>query len=128
MQSIRARGQLLPIVGIVLGVMFTLGTAGANLITRNRPTESELRAEQRSELVAQREARIVELRAVAGTCQPASAHELARLLVMDGQWDEARAFAGVYELRCGDDTVVRHWGNAPRAHRGATESTTRSAN
>ena len=114
MQSIRARGQLLPIVGIVLGVMFTLGTAGANMITRTQPTQREQRAEERGELVAQRQARIVELRAVAGTCQPASAHELARLLVMDGQWDEARAFAGVYGIRCGDDVVVRHWGNAPR--------------
>jgi hypothetical protein len=115
MHSIRARGQLLPIVGIVLGVMFTLGTAGANMISRTLPTQSELRAEEQRELVGQRHARISELRAVAGACQPTPAHELARLLVMDGQWDEARAFAGVYELRCGDDPVVRHWGNAPRA-------------
>ena len=27
-------GQLLPIVGIVLGVLFTLGTAGANMISK----------------------------------------------------------------------------------------------
>ncbi len=119
MTSVRARGQLLPVIGIVLLVLFTLGTAGANLLTRHRPTEAELRAAEEQTIIEQRRARIAKLQARAGDCHAGNAHELARLLVMDGQWDAARAFGGGYEQRCGDDPVVRHWIDAPRprAHR-----------
>jgi hypothetical protein len=41
---------------------------------------------------------------------PAGAHELARLLVMDGRWPAVRRFADGYEQRCGDDPIVRTWG------------------
>ena len=103
---------------VTLGVLFTLGTAAANIIPfGHRPTVPEIRAEERAEVVADRKARIAELRAHAGECTPATAHELAKLLVQDGQFHEARAFAGVYEWRCGADRVVRNWGNAPMPKR-----------
>lgn len=44
---------------------------------------------------------------------PPVAHELARLLAMDGQWHDAHDYAERYELRCGGDLIVRSWGNAP---------------
>jgi hypothetical protein len=114
MPSVRARGQLLPILGIVVLVLFTLGNAAANLIPVHRPTLAEQREDERREYVEQWELRIAELRGTTGACHPAGAHELAKLLVMAGRWDEVRAFAGGYEQRCGADPVVHHWGEAPR--------------
>ncbi len=117
MPSVRPRGQLLPVLGIVLLVLFTLGSAGANLITRHRPTEAELRAEEQQTIVEQRRGQITRLAQLAATgsaCHAANAHELARLLVMDGQWAAVHQFALQYEQRCGEDPVVRHWSQAPR--------------
>lgn len=114
MSSVRPRGQLLPVLGIVLLVLFTLGSAGANLITRHRPTEAELRAEEQQTIMEQRRIRIAQLAATGSACHAANAHELARLLVMDGQWDAVHQFGMQYEQRCGEDPVVRHWSQAPR--------------
>jgi 1-acyl-sn-glycerol-3-phosphate acyltransferase len=114
---LRARGQILPVVIVVLVTAFTLGSAGANLIPGPaRPTLAEQQRDELASIVVQRRDRIAELRATGDRCQPASAHELARLLVMDGQWQSVRAYADDYELRCGGDPVVRNWGNAPRPH------------
>lgn len=57
--------------------------------------------------------RLAELRAIDARCHAATAHELVRLLAMDGQGDAARVFADTYETGCGADPVVRHWGDAP---------------
>ncbi|HWO17773.1 MAG TPA: hypothetical protein VNO30_03320 [Kofleriaceae bacterium] len=114
--KIRARGQLRVMAAIVLGVSFTLSSAAASLMPggprppERRPIDDELDA-----IVAERKARIAELeRAAPGErCHPAGAHELARLLVMDGRWPDVRRFADAYEQRCGEDPVVRSWGDAP---------------
>lgn len=97
---------------IVIVVLFTLGNAAANLLPCQRPTAEELRQAERRALVEQRRARIDELRAAGDHCRPVIGHELARLLVMDGQG--ARGYADDYERRCGEDPVIRHWGDAPR--------------
>jgi hypothetical protein len=102
-------------IGITLGVLFTLGTAAANIIPMgHRPTPAETRAVEQAELIAQRKARIEVLSSAKTECHPAAAHELARLLVQDGQWDAVRLFGDSYEQRCGEDPVVRNWANAPR--------------
>ena len=114
---LRSRGQLRVIAAIVLGVLFTLSAAAAQLVPggarppARRPIDDELAA-----IVGQRRARIAELeqQAPGERCHPATAHELARLLVMDGRWPDVRRFADDYERRCGEDQVVRTWGNAPR--------------
>ena len=111
--DVRARGQVLPIIVIVLVVLFTLTSAGANLIPSHRPTQAQLRADEMRSIVEQRQARIVELRRSGETCMPQAARELARLLAMDGQWREAHDYADRYELRCGMDLIVRRWGDAP---------------
>ena len=115
--DVRARGQVLPIVVIVLVVLFTLTSAGANLIPSHRPTPAQLRAEEMTVVVDQRRTRIGELRTIGETCEPQAAHELARLLAMDGQWRDAHDYADRYERRCGADFVVRRWGDAPHRHR-----------
>jgi hypothetical protein len=118
--SIRARGQWRVIAGVVLGTLFTLTSAAAQLMPggarppARRPIDDELAA-----IVLERRDRIAELQAnePSRRCHPPSAHELARLLVMDGQGPTARRFADDYEQRCGDDPIVRKWGDAPRPHR-----------
>lgn len=114
MMSVRTRGQVLPVVGIVVLVLFTLGNAAANMIPVHRPTETEVRAVERQTIIEQRRMRIIQLRTAAVECHAASAHELARLLVMDGQWDAVRTFGRGYDERCGEDPVVRHWSAAPQ--------------
>ena len=114
--DVRARGQVFPIVVIVTVVLFTLTAAAANLIPSHRPTAAQLRAEQASIVIDQRRVRIGELRTIGEKCQPPAAHELVRLLAMDGQWREAHDYADRYELRCGADYVVRGWGDAPHRH------------
>lgn len=77
--------------------------------SRRAALETELRL-----IAQQRELRIVELRAGIGDrCAPADAHELMRLLVLDGRTGDAAAFGHGYLGRCGDDEVVAHWAAAP---------------
>jgi hypothetical protein len=114
--KLRARGQLRVMAAIALGVMFTLASAAAQLMPgrarapERRPIDDELAA-----IVEQRKVRIAQLEheAPGERCHPPAAHELARLLVMDGRWTDVRRFADGYERRCGEDPVVRTWGNAP---------------
>ena len=114
--DVRARGQILPIVVVVTVVLFTLSAAAANLIPFHRPTAAQIRAEQQTEVIDQRHARIGELRTIGEKCQPPAAHELVRLLALDGQWSELHAYADRYEARCGADFIVHGWGNARRHH------------
>ena len=115
--SLRARIPILPALGIALIVLMTLGNAAANMLPVHRASTQELRAAEQQDIVAQRRARIAALRNAGGRCVPATAHELARLLVMDGRWSEVRGYAFGYELACGADPVVHHWGNAPEPRR-----------
>jgi hypothetical protein len=112
--SIRARGQLRVIAAIVLGVMFTMTTAAAQLLPGKRVPAPRAIESELARITEQRRARIAELQAAGERCHPATAHELARLLVMDGQWSAVRRFADDYEQRCGEDPIVRKWGNAPQ--------------
>jgi hypothetical protein len=123
--SLRARGQILPMVGVVVVVLFTLANAALNLIPCHRASAAELRKAELRDVVADRRQRIIALRGRPEACQPAAAHELARLLVMDGQWDDARSYADAYEQQCGADPVVRHWGAAPRPRTGVATATAR---
>lgn len=100
-------------IGVGLVVLMTLGNAAANMLPVQRPSAAEVRREEQRAIVEQRRARIGELRRAGDRCQPAAAHELARLLVMDGRFADARGYADDYEQRCGADPVVRHWGDAP---------------
>ena len=68
-----------------------------------------------AEIAQQRKVKIEELRGTLGNrCEPAQAHELVKLLVLDGRVPDARDFGTDYVQRCGEDTVVEHWAHAPR--------------
>ncbi len=47
-------------------------------------------------------------------CLPQPAHELMRLLVLDGLHDEAMGLADAYTASCGSDPVIENWARAPR--------------
>ncbi len=113
--SIRARHQLLPILVVVVVVGFTLGSAAASLLPPpHRQTLAEWRRDEMAAMVVQRRERIVELRLSGDRCVPEVARELARLLVMDAQWNAVRGYADDYQLRCGADPTVAKWRDAPR--------------
>jgi hypothetical protein len=111
----RRRRQRWGIAGVVAGVAFVMTTWIFAITPTKKP---DPRAAMRQELVQiaeQRKVKIAELEVELGTsCAPAQAHELVRLLVLDGQIDQARAFGESYTERCGDDSIVEHWANAPR--------------
>jgi hypothetical protein len=109
--SVRQRGQVAPMVAVTLVVLFTLASAGANVMPTHRPTAAQLRAREQDALVVDRRVRIAELVAQGDRCTPAIAHELARDLVFDGR--SARAYAEDYEPRCGSDREIEHWRDAP---------------
>jgi|SRR5580704_3107029 hypothetical protein len=109
--SLRQRGQLAPMIAISLLVLFTLASAGANVMPVHRPSAAELRAADQRTIIDKRRARIAELAARADDCTPALAHELARALVFDGR--SARLYADDYESRCGTDPEMERWRDAP---------------
>ena len=98
-------------VTAVLVVLFTLANAAANMLPTHRPSRAELLRAEQDEIIAQRRTRIAALLALGEHCAPVVAHELVRALVFDGR--SARPFADDYQRRCGEDPVVRHWGDAP---------------
>lgn len=109
-ESLRKSGQVLPIVTAVLVVLFTLANAAANMLPTHRISRAEVRQVEEQGLIADRRVRIYARLVHGDRCAPAVAHELAKDLVFDGH--SARAYADDYERRCGEDPVVRHWGDA----------------
>ena len=108
--TVRKRTPWLSIAGVLLLVFMTLGNAAANMIPFHVPTARELqRAEQNAMIEARRE-RIAALLAEGDRCRADHARELARALVFDGR--SALDYADDYARRCGDDPVVRRWGDS----------------
>lgn len=78
--------------------------------------QKEVMRQEIADVAAQRVQRIERLGLVIkNICDPATAHEYIKLLVLDGQKDSAVAFHEDYTGRCGDDRVVENWAKAPRA-------------
>lgn len=87
----------------------------ASLVPDRRPDRGAEMRRELAEITVQRRFRIIELQsALSERCDPARAHELAKQLVMDGRGGEAKQFAAGYTARCGADTAVERWANAPR--------------
>jgi hypothetical protein len=87
----------------------------ASLVPYKRPSHAvELRREL-AQITSLRRIKILELQlAIGDRCNPPKAEELTRQLVMDGRADDAKQFASDYTERCGENTVIAHWANAPR--------------
>ena len=111
----RRRRQRLAISGVLVTFLFAIITWGIAIIPERKPDRAKA---LRHELVAiqqQRKIRIEFLSAELGDrCLPIVAHELVRLLVLDGRGGEATGFASEYTSRCGSDATIEHWAHAPR--------------
>ncbi len=105
-------------VGIT-SVLTLLLAAGATWIIGAIPPEKvddrEVMRRELGDVVRARKVKIEYLRHANVTqCAPPLAQEYTKLLVMDGRGDAAELFADDYLVRCGEDTVVENWANAPR--------------
>lgn len=103
------------VFGIVSFVALAIVTWFLSSIPEDKVDERELMRQELAQVAQQRKVKLQYLQlAVGERCDPPVAHEYVRLLVMDGQGPEAERFADVYLGRCGEDTVVENWANAPR--------------
>jgi hypothetical protein len=86
----------------------------ASLVPRRKPDRAEEMRREIAQIAQQRKVKIIALQAsLADRCDPPTAHELAKQLVMDGRGLDAREFATLYTARCGEDPVIAHWASAP---------------
>jgi len=108
--KVRQRIPWLSLVGILIIVLLTLGNAAANMIPFHVPTARELQRAEQATTTGARRARIATLQAEGDRCRAEIARELARSLVFDGR--SAVAYADDYARRCGEDPIVRRWGDA----------------
>jgi hypothetical protein len=104
------------IFGAVAGALLVTVLAWiAALVPEHKPTRREAMREELAEIAQQRKLKIEELRfALGDRCEPTQAHELVKLLVLDGRGPDAATFGQDYVVRCGEDEVVEHWAHAPR--------------
>lgn len=108
--------------GVVAGLvsLFVLAVLGWAIAIQPEP-KKDPRAEMRKELsqiAEQRKVKITYLQlALLNRCDAELARDYVKLLVLDGRGDAAELFADDYFPRCGSDTVVENWANAPRAPR-----------
>jgi len=80
-----------------------------------KPNRHEVMRRELAGLQHERHSRIDFLRAELGDrCLPTAAHDLIRLMVLDGRTADAREFGAAYTAHCGDDAIVDDWANAPR--------------
>ena len=109
----RQRNRLV-LGGVVAVFAVVIGAWIASLAPRERLDRRDVLRRELAEIRQQRKLRIIALQAsLVDRCDPPSAHELARQLVMDGRGLDARQFAALYSERCGDDPVVARWASAP---------------
>ncbi|HSK05015.1 MAG TPA: hypothetical protein VK932_27390 [Kofleriaceae bacterium] len=114
---IARRGRLV-FAGIVCGAVLAFSVWGTALMPRYRPTASTHMRVELTQVVVERRARIDELSGLIDeVCDRPHVLELLKLYVMDGRFDDARAYADRYETQCGEDSLVRKWGHAPKPKR-----------
>jgi len=103
------------VFGIVSFVGLAIVTWFLSSIPDAKVDEREVMRQELAQVVQQRKVKLQYLQlAVGERCDPSVAHEYVKLLVMDGQGSKAEQFADSYLGRCGEDTVVENWANAPR--------------
>jgi len=108
------RGRLV-IAGLVSGFVLAFSVWGTAMMPRLRPNAAAQMRAELTQVVVERRARIDELNAVIGeVCDRPRVLELMKLYVMDGRFEDAKAYADSYETRCGEDMAVRKWVNAPK--------------
>jgi hypothetical protein len=104
------------VVGSVV-TMFVLALAAwlIAIIPEHKPTRHETMRRELAGITHERKSRIDFLHAELGDrCMPAAAHDLVRLMVLDGRTSDAKEFGAAYITRCGADEIVEDWAKAPR--------------
>ncbi|MFN0253431.1 MAG: hypothetical protein ACKV2T_41565 [Kofleriaceae bacterium] len=77
--------------------------------------QREVMRQEIADVAAHRVQRVERLGLVINNiCDPSTAHEYIKLLVLDGRKDQSVAFHEDYTARCGEDRVVENWARAPR--------------
>lgn len=106
-------------VGTVLTVLaLAIVTWFAAIQPEKKPDPAAAMRREIAAIADQRKIRIQILGGVVDRrCEATLAHEYVKLLVMDGRGSDAEMFADDYLGRCGEDTVVENWANAPRPRR-----------
>jgi hypothetical protein len=116
----RAKNQRTALVAIATLFITVVAAWGVGMIPERKVNRREAMRRELSEVTLQRKVRIEAVRVELGlSCDVERARELTKLLVMDGRRPEARAFGFGYLGRCGDDSVVDNWSNAPDPKRAA---------
>ncbi|HEY0251627.1 MAG TPA: hypothetical protein VGC41_08875 [Kofleriaceae bacterium] len=104
------------VLSIALGAIL-LGVFGwcLAIIPEHKPTRRETMKRELASIKIERKSRIDVLSLELGDrCLPDAAHDLVRLMVLDGRTQDARDFGTTYVARCGADPVVETWAKAPR--------------
>jgi hypothetical protein len=111
----KRRNQRL-VVGMMLAAfVFAILAWFIAIIPVHKPNRHEVMRRELAGIKIERKSRIDFLRAELGDrCLSSAAHDLVRLMVLDGRTSDAREFGTAYTARCGDDAVIDDWAHAPR--------------
>jgi hypothetical protein len=112
---VRRRRQRFAIAGVVATFALAVLAWLSAIVPSHKVDRGVAMRQELADIQQQRKVRIESLTMELGNrCDPARAHELVKLLVLDGRGTEATTFGDGYLERCGEDSVVEHWANAPR--------------
>ncbi len=112
--KLRKRHRLLAST-LVVGFLLVIAGWFFAIVPEKKVDQREAMRQEIADVAAQRVQRIERLGLVINNiCDPRTAHEYVKLLVLDGQKDMAMDFHEDYSARCGDDRVVENWAKAPR--------------
>jgi len=110
----RPRGQRATVLVTLSIFALALITWSISIIPVKKEDPRLVMRRELTEVASQRKVKIEQLRFELGaTCDVTRARELTKLLAFDGRWNDATAFGKSYIARCGDDSVVDNWANAP---------------
>jgi hypothetical protein len=99
------------LIGLFVAAVLTWISA---LVPAKKPDRNAEMRRELAEITVQRRFKIIELQgSLFERCDATRAHELTKQLVMDGRSTDAKQFAASYTARCGEDSDVERWANAP---------------
>jgi hypothetical protein len=105
----------LVVASVVTIVMLAFATWLIAMMPEHKPTRHETMRRELAGITHERKSRIDFLHAELGDrCMPEPAHDLVRLMVLDGRTSDAKEFGAAYVARCGADEIVEDWAKAPR--------------
>ena len=114
----RPRGQRAIVMAAVSMFVFGVAAWAVAIMPEHKVSKREAMRRELSQIQEERKFKIDYTRVELGKrCDVERARELTKLLAMDGQGEEARAFGVDYIIRCGDDEIVDNWAHAPRPNR-----------